>query len=297
MARLWSSTLGRLAVIGGCFGGLLLGFFLVVRPWYLAWGARDLRDAPLLGDHLLWDGAPHETRAITIAAPAAAVWPWVAQIGQDRAGFYSYAILENLVGCEMKNLGTLVPALAHWRDGDALWMYPRDRAGGIGKAPLALHEPGRALVFYTRRPTTTFEDPPDGTWAFIVEPVGADTSRLIMRSRGRGNPGLLGAAFERSVFEPLHFAMERKMMAGVKARAEGGPVSETRDNLQVLLWALTFWLFVASAVLAVRGRNARRHVLTFTAAGVVFAVLTLGQPSVLIGGPLVLLLGLATFWR
>jgi hypothetical protein len=108
---------------------------------------------------------------------------------------------------------------------------------------------------------------------------------------------LLGAAFERSVFEPIHFAMERKMMEGVKARAEGRRVSKTLDNLQVVLWTVTFGLFVASAVLVVRGRAWRRRALTFTAAGVLFAILTLGQPSVLVGVPLVIALGLATWWR
>ena len=73
----------------------------------------------------------------------------MAQIGQDRAGFYSYEILENLVGCKMKNLDYLIPALQHWQEGDKLWMYPPDRAGGIGQAPLArLRSRARAGVLY-----------------------------------------------------------------------------------------------------------------------------------------------------
>jgi hypothetical protein len=288
----------RIAVLAGCLAALLLAFFLFVRPWYLAWGTDEsLRQAALPGDHLLWQGAPHETRAVLIRAPVGQVWPWIAQIGQDRGGFYSYEVLEDLAGCEMTNLGYLNPALQHWREGDKLWMYPPEKAGGIGQAPLALHDPGHALVFYTRRPSTKLTDPPDGTWAFVAEPVDGQTSRFIMRSRARGSLGLLGAAFERSVFEPIHFAMERKMMEGVKARAEGRRVSKTLDDLQVVLWAVTFGLFVASAVLVVRGRAWRRRVLTFTAAGVLFAILTLGQPSVLVGVPLVIALGVATWWR
>jgi hypothetical protein len=285
----------RLAILAACLAALILALFRVARPWYLAWGADQASsDARLPGDQLLWQGAPHETRAVLIRAPAGRVWPWVAQLGQDRGGFYSYELLEDLVGCQMTNLDHLDPSLQQWKAGDKLWMYPPRRAGGLGQAPLALHEPGHALVFYTRRPGTRPADPPDGTWAFVVEPIDRDTSRLIVRSRARGSLGLLGAAFERAVFEPLHFAMERKMMEGIKARAEGQRVSRRRDDLEIALWTVTFALFIASAVLAVRGRGWRRRAVTFTAAGVVFAILTLAQPSVFVGVPLVLTLAVAT---
>ncbi len=288
----------RAITLMACFSGLLLAFFLVARPWYLSWGAdQRLRTAPLPGDNLLWLGTPRETRAVLIHASASQVWPWVAQIGQDRAGFYSYEILENLVGCKMTNLDYLIPALQHWQEGDKLWMYPQDRAGGVGQAPLARYDSGHALVFYTRRPGTALTDQPDGTWAFVVEPVDAGMSRLIMRGRGRGSLGLLGASFERSIFEPIHFAMERKMMEGIKLRAEDRPVSNTRDNVQVLLWALTFALFVASGILALEGRRWCWHAVTFTAAGLLFAVLTLVQPSIFLGIPLVALLSLGTLAR
>ena len=290
-------TLGaRCAVLTGCLAGLLALFFLFVRPWYRGWGADQdgLRNAHLPGDTLLWRGTPHETRAVLIHAPAEQVWPWIAQIGQDRGGFYSYEILEDLAGCEMTNLDHLDPSLQRWKAGDKLWMYPPRKAGGVGQAPLALHSPGHALVFYTRRPTTPLTAPPDGTWAFIVEPADRETSHFIMRATAQGRVGLLGTAFERGVFEPIHFAMERKMMEGVKARAEGKSVSKTRDDLQVLLWTITFGLFVASAVLVIRGRAWRWHAFTFTASGVLFGVLTLVQPSVFIGAPLVMALALAT---
>jgi hypothetical protein len=80
-------------------------------------------------------------------------------------------------------------------------------------------------------------------------------------------------------------------------RSEDRPVSKVRDNIQVLLWALTFALFVASGILVLEGRAWRWHVVTFTAAGLLFATLTLVQPSVLLGVPLVALLGLGTWAR
>ena len=105
----------------------------------------------LPGDEIVPAARSRETRAITIAAPAAQVWPWLAQLGQDRAGFYSYRLLENLVGCEMPNIEQLDPRLQSWKLGDKLWMYPPRKAGGVGFAVLAAYEPGRALGFATRQ--------------------------------------------------------------------------------------------------------------------------------------------------
>lgn len=272
-------------------------YFLAVRPWFRAWGAdAALRRATLPGDGLVLNGRPRETRAIVVRAPASAVWPWVAQIGQDRGGFYSFAILENLVGCELHNLDHVEPSLQSWKLGDRLWMYPPTKAGGMGQAPLALHEPGRALVFYTRRPGTRLVDPPDGTWAFIVEPVDERSSRFIMRADGTPSPGLLGTAFESTVFEPIHFVMERKMMEGVKLRAEGGRASAAADAALVTLWVMTFVLLVASAACVLVGRDASRRLACFVVAGGAFGYLMLGQPSLRVAVALVLMLAVATLW-
>jgi hypothetical protein len=72
---------------------------LALRPWFLHWGAtnEEIKKA-LPGDELCPEAASMATRAVTIHAPAEEVWPWIAQIGQDRGGFYSYSWLENLVG-------------------------------------------------------------------------------------------------------------------------------------------------------------------------------------------------------
>jgi hypothetical protein len=288
------SALHRLAAVLLCLAAALAVYFVGLRPWFRGWGAGEvLRRAKLPGDGLV-AGRPRETRAIDIAAPADAVWPWVAQIGQDRGGFYSFAVLENLAGCELTNLDHLEPSLQSWGPGDRLWMYPRTKAGGMGQAPLALHEPGRALVFYTRRPGTRLVDPPDGTWAFIVEPRDARTSRLIVRSNGTPSPSLLGAAFEGAIFEPMHFVMERKMMEGVKLRAEGGVASDAADDTLVIFWTVTFALFVASLVLVLSGRGTRRHLATLVGAAVAF--LTLVQPNLVVAAVLVTALGAGIVW-
>src|SRR5690349_17482365 len=100
--------LARAAVLTVAIAGVSLVFLTVVRPWYLRWGATDAElTMPLPGDEIIGTPASQETRAITVAAAAHRVWPWVAQLGQDRGGFYSFDLLENLVGCRMPTTDTL----------------------------------------------------------------------------------------------------------------------------------------------------------------------------------------------
>jgi hypothetical protein len=79
-----------------------VGYARLLRPWMKTWGTRPGEaEKELPGDETVPDPGLEQTRAITIGAPAEEVWPWLAQLGQDRAGFYSYRWLENLAGCRM----------------------------------------------------------------------------------------------------------------------------------------------------------------------------------------------------
>jgi hypothetical protein len=264
---------------------LLLGALLVViGPWYRAWGAteQELHSA-LPGDELGFSGR-NETRAIAIAAPSDQVFGWVAQLGQDRAGFYSYELLEDLVGCEMPRVEQLDPHLQHWNPGDKLWMYPPDKLGGMGYARLLAYEPGRALVFGTHIPTDAPAAGPSGTWSFIVQATGEHSSRLIVRGTGGPTPSLLGTAFNRTVFEPLHFAMERRMLESIRDLAEARTRPTRLQDAAVLsLWLATFVSFLAAAVAVLLSSRWRRQLLVLIGSGVVFQILTLLQPPLLIG--------------
>src|SRR5258708_7784175 len=93
------STGSRLLMLAGVCTGLAVAFFALARPWYQHWGATEeevWRSLP--GDEIVAGAITQQTRAITIEAPADRVWAWLAQIGQDRGGFYSFDFLENLVG-------------------------------------------------------------------------------------------------------------------------------------------------------------------------------------------------------
>jgi hypothetical protein len=283
----------RVLALTAALAVLLVGFFLVARPWYQRWGATDEEIArPLPGDEIIPNSAVQETRAITIQASPERVWPWLAQLGQDRGGFYSYDLLENLVGCEMTNLTRLDPALQRWKLGDKLWMYPPGKAGGMGFATLRAYSPGHVLGFATRMTGTRLDQPEDGSWTFVLEPIADSATRLLVRGRGAPGRALLGVAFDRSAFEPMHFAMERRTMIGLKQLAEGRDRGRLANHAQVMLWAIAFALFVAAGVMVLRRERWQLPLAGFVAAGVGFQILTLGQPPVSLGIGLVSLLSL-----
>jgi hypothetical protein len=269
----------RVAALLGVSAALLGALLTLVRPWYLSWGTtREEFEGALPGDSLS-AGPPYETRAIAIQAPPQQVFAWVSQLGQNRGGFYSYTALENLVGCEMPDVRHLDPALQEWKLGDKLWMYPPDELGGMGHASLMLYEPKRALVFGTHTPLDPPGSAPTGTWSFVVEPTSDHSARLLTRGSGGSTHGLLGQAFTRTVFEPLHFAMERRMLEGIKGLAEGHPIPLSNDALQLLAWGGTFALFVISAVLVLIGARPVRRLIGFATAGIAFQIVTLAQPT------------------
>lgn len=178
-----------------------------IRPWHLRWGATDEEvRASLPGDELVPHAKLKATHAITINAPAADIWPWLVQMGQNRGGFYSYTGLENLVGCHMRNADEIVPEWQELNVGDKVWLHP--------KAPpveVAAIEPNRAIVLK-----------PWG--AFVLQPIDEKRTRLIIRSQGDYEPDLrnplLNFLLWRVVYEPAHFIMERKMLLGIKQRVE-----------------------------------------------------------------------------
>jgi hypothetical protein len=198
---------------GAALASSLVGLYLAVgRPLMLHWGANceELHE-PLPGDELVPAPAVQSTRAVTVGAPVEAVWPWLAQIGQDRAGFYSYEWLENLAGCEMHNAAAIHPEWQSREPGDTVYLHP------LNGLPVARFEPNRVLAL-------------EGWGAFVLKPHGSDCTRLIARGRVRRGVGSVGNAL---LMEIPHFVMERKMLLGIKERAERAHVAETRRVAQL----------------------------------------------------------------
>lgn len=285
------ASIGRTAALLVSIGLLLAAFMLLARPWYSTWGSSAAESRESLPGDALLAASGQTTRAVTVRASAPEVWAWVAQLGQDRGGFYSYEILENLVGARMRNVDELRPELQTWKVGDKLWMYPSDKLRGAGHALLLQIDPGRSLVFGTHQIGTVQEVPPDGTWTFVVRPIDADHTRLIVRGRAVGQRAPMLRMFDLFVFEPIHFVMERKMLEGIKARAEGHPPSPTADLLEVGAFFACFVLFAAASVRLVRWPDALPELFMVLATGVTFQLLTFLQPPWIVGAVGVLVLG------
>jgi hypothetical protein len=192
------------------------GSLIALRPWYTSWGTtRSERQMVMIGDPPL--GAESHYRidhAVTVDAPVDSVWPWLAQIGQDRGGFYSYDWLERAFGADIRNADTVVPAWQIRKVGEKVRAVQPTFLGGVFGNDVGWKitelEPGRAIVL-------------ENWGAFVVEPIDANSSRLHIRTRGLGVPTIAGIALSPIsllTFEPAHFIMERGMLLGIKKRAE-----------------------------------------------------------------------------
>jgi hypothetical protein len=213
--------IGKCALFGlGLLAVFSIGEQAVLRRRYLRWGAtKEEVERKWPGDELVARPG-RATRAITIHAPAERVWPWIMQIGQDRGGFYSYSWLENLFMADIHNVDHLLPDVKDRAVGESVWMTPQHRYGGRGRMKVAQIVPNRAMVLVMPddfEAVMRGERARQGEWQFLLEPVDAGTTRLIMRGAPPDEPGLL----YRLTFDPAHFIMERKMMLGIKERAEG----------------------------------------------------------------------------
>ncbi|MEU2253893.1 SRPBCC family protein [Nocardia xishanensis] len=169
------------------------------------------------GDEFLPHPELLATRAVTVAAEPAAVWPWLIQIGPGRGGAYTYDWIENLFGLDMHSANTILPQFQDLSVGDTLALGstgPRMRAQII--------ERNRALVFAS--------DDGDWIWSFGLYRTPEGT-RLVSRNRIR-RPGAspLGKFLYALVMEPGSLVMERKMLRGIKQRAERTPVMPGRAD-------------------------------------------------------------------
>jgi len=188
-------------------------YLLLIRPWHLRWGATDDEVAGMQpGDDLLPDADLIATRSITVRRPAGDVWPWIAQLGQGRGGFYSYDLLENLVGCDIHSADRVVPEWQAVRVGDQVRLHP-----DVGLA-VALVDPGHALVLRGGVPMGSAPPPYDFTWAFVVQERSDDAARLLVRERYRYAQRWAPLLVE--PVELLSFVMSQKMLRGIKRRAE-----------------------------------------------------------------------------
>ena len=198
----------------GAMAGAVAGYICLLRPWHLRWGATDEEvGAPLPGDHYVPHADLTATRAITVKASPAEVWPWIAQLGQEQGGFYTYDTLENLIGCNIHNADRVVPEWQVCTPGDQVKLHP--------DVPLevVLVEPEEALVLRGGVPLGESAPPYDFTWAFVLRGQPDGTTRLLVRERYGYTKRWAQLLVE--PVEAISFLMSQKMLRGMKARAEG----------------------------------------------------------------------------
>ena len=186
---------------------VLLGYRLVVQPWQHRWGATDDEVGRAMpGDDLI-PGAASTTRAIAIAAPPEQVWPWLVQLGYGRGGWYSYDWIDN--DCR-PSADRILPELQLLAVGDQILMLP---------------EMGPRIRELQANRHIVAGDQEAATWCLALYPAG-NGCRLVSRWRQRW-PLTPATAFWILISDPGAFLMERRMLNGIKARAEGAtrPVS------------------------------------------------------------------------
>ena len=165
----------------------------------------------LPGDEMIPHAAGSLTNAVTVGCNRRELWPWLVQMGADRAGWYSYDVLDNggqasaekiIPDLQSPQVGTVFPALPGRRDGFILLE----------------NEPTHWLVLGWPSP--------DGgltvTWSFMLHEIDDNTTRLIVRARAsdayrfHGLPKSVGMWLASVV----HFVMERKQLLEIARRAE-----------------------------------------------------------------------------
>lgn len=214
----------KVVAVGGLVGLSVVGlagiYLRVVQPWQRQWGASDDEARQTLpGDERIAHPDITWTRAITAQATAAEIWPWLTQIGQGRAGYYSYPWLERLMGLKAPYADEVSPVWRSLRVGDVLPAEP----GGSDYRVLAL-EPARSLVLGSQPQAQTpawslARLYPEFTWAFALAEQEDGRTRLIMRMRSQASRAPL-AALVTPIVDFGVFFIKRSMLLGIKQRAE-----------------------------------------------------------------------------
>jgi hypothetical protein len=203
----------RIAVLAGAFAAYLR----FGRPRILNWNATDeeiSREMP--GDNILDGSVLQTTRAITIHATPADVWPWLVQIGpRPRAGIYTYDWIERLLKIDIGNSDRILPEFQHLEPGD--WLGLNDKGQGIGALEVS---PESHLVMQWV--------PQRATWTFAMYPQPDGTTRFISRNRLPATGPLFWIGMV-AFMEPGSLVMERKMLLGFKERAE----RHTRERARI----------------------------------------------------------------
>ncbi|HET7243846.1 MAG TPA: hypothetical protein VFJ07_03355 [Streptosporangiaceae bacterium] len=202
-------------------GAALVLYAMRVRPWLLTWGAtHDETSGAYPGDELIPDPAHSSTMAATLPAPPERVWPWLVQMGYDRAGWYSWDRLDH---GGKPSADRIVPEWQNLHEGQRL----NSMAHGRDQMTVAVLEPNRTLVLRSTYQVPSFRTvdprsgplPPaymDSIWGFHLRPAPGGATRLVIRKRGRGPRAVTWAIS--LLWDPLHCIMQTRQFHNLHTR-------------------------------------------------------------------------------
>lgn len=276
-------------------GALLVGLFALTLPAIHRWGATNEEVARALpGDELLHEPLVRWTHAITINAPPAAVWPWIAQIGDTRGGYYSYTFIENQVGA----LTGAADYNVVYVNADHIhpeWQDPQPGDSLIQSVlKVRAIEPGQYLLADSVDPTVL-----NWGWLWQIQPLAqGQQTRLIVRfgidpGAGPADPVL------QFMMDIGGFVMEQNMLQGIKLRAEGGSEPSWIEPVEITLWLLALLAGLIGAFLFILRPAWPMPFTVAVIALLALFLLTFVQPALWLRLVMdeVLLIGVVQAWR
>lgn len=275
--------LRKLGIVGSWLLIVLAVVFAVylisIRPWHRTWGASKAESSrPLPGDGLVASPNYETTRAVTIKALPEMVWPWLVQMGNGRGGLYSYDWIDRALHIlDGPSADRIRPEFQDLKPGMTI---------PIGNGPdwtVVSLDPRSSMVFDIRRLGAHV------TWSWLLSPTQNGKSRLLLRTRGR-----LDIPFPMiPLFSPLdvgEFVMIRKMLGGIKQRAEGGSPTPLGELIELGFWAAAVIMGIIAWGGAFLRKNWRRPFVAAWASVVLVLYLAFRQPPLWIGAVLNLIL-------
>jgi len=187
-------------------------YLALIRPWQFRWGATDEEiERPMPGDDIVGKPSFNATRAVTVNAPANNIYPWIVQMGINRAGWYSYDLLDNL---GKRSSEKILPEHQNIQIGDLVPMSPDGKQGTWVKD------------FGKNQWMLWWDQKGDSSWAWGIYPEGENQSRLVTRVRMKYR-WFSSAVLFNLLIEFFDMPMMRKSLLGIKRRAEAMSISKS----------------------------------------------------------------------
>jgi len=279
------NALRKFAKVAGAF--LLVGavavaaYLLFLRPWDRTWGSTGAeRVAFMPGDALVSDPTSVTTRAVSIKDTPEEIWPWLVQMGYRRGGLYSYDWIDRFLGVlDRPSALSILPEFQDLQAGETIPI------GGSPGWPVSSLDPGRFMVFHIQ------QAPVHISWCFLLKPLNARASRLVLRIRGRIQVQPVLRPFF-ALIDVGEFPMVRKMLTGIRDRVEGTPQLPKEELIELGLWAAAIIIGLMAVILAFFRRQWLRYfILAWLSMASVF-FLAFRQPELWQGAAVVAVLAI-----